>query len=97
MGRTARPLSRRHLLRSSLALVGWGLLPGCSLPPLPWQPPPSIRRVGYLTIGPLDTTRRPRIENVKETLRDLGWVEGRDILYEPRYPDKPEDMPTAAD
>ena len=73
--------------------VGW--LPACTAPPLPWQSPPMPCRIGYLTMGALDVTRRPRIENVKETLRDLGWVDGRDIVYEPRYPEQPEDMHAA--
>src|SRR5688500_18769986 len=88
--------SRRRFLQRGLALAGLGLLAGCAAP-LPWQPPARIRRVGYLTIGAPPANRRPRIEHVKEALRDLGWVEGRDIAYEPRYPDRAEDMPAAAD
>jgi putative tryptophan/tyrosine transport system substrate-binding protein len=95
LDRTRHP--RRRFLRGGLALAGLGLLPGCSVPPLPWQPPPRVRRVGYLTIGAPPANRRPRIEHVKETLRDLGWIEDRDIVYEPRYPEKAEDMPAAAD
>jgi putative ABC transport system substrate-binding protein len=91
-------LGRRRLLQSGLAGAGVVLLAGCGLPAPPWaEPAPRIRRVGYLTIGAPTANRRPRIENVKETLRDLGWIEGRDIIYEPRYPEQAVDMPAAVD
>jgi hypothetical protein len=42
---------RRHLLRTGLALTGFGLLSGCGLVPLPSQRPAGPRRIGYLDAG----------------------------------------------
>lgn len=89
--------NRRRFLQRGLALAGLGLTAGCTVPLPPWRPSARIRRVGYLTIGAPPANRRPRIENVKEALRELGWIEGRDIAYEPRYPERAEDMPAAVD
>jgi len=45
--------SRRRFLQGSLALTGLGLLTGCGLPPLSWQQPPKVPRIGYLWNGPV--------------------------------------------
>src|SRR4051812_5692438 len=46
------------------------------------QPPEVVRRIGYLTPG----RALPQIDTAfVETLRELGWIEGRNILFEFRY------------
>ena len=93
----AKRPGRRRLLQGGFALAGMGLLSGCTVPSLRWQPPRRVRRVGYVTLGAPPPDRRPRIDHLKDKLRDLGWVEGHDIVYEPRYPTRPEDLPAAAE
>ena len=44
------------------------------------QSPGKIPRVGILTIG--DNARTPMFDAFREGLRDLGYVEGRDIIFE---------------
>src|SRR6476469_9501553 len=68
--------TRRRLLRGSLALAGLGLLSGCGGFP-PWgQRPPKVRRIGYLSP---DSPPQPNVSAFVQGLRDLGYVEGRDI------------------
>jgi putative ABC transport system substrate-binding protein len=45
------------------------------------QPPEPVRRIGLLTTS---TQISPREENLKQGLRDLGWMEGRNIVIEYR-------------
>lgn len=42
----------------------------------------KIRRIGFLALG-----SRPgkRFETLRQSLRDLGWVEGQSIAFEPRW------------
>jgi len=48
------------------------------------QPAGNVSRVGYLTAG--STTANPRIlEAFRQGLRDLGWVEGQNIVIEYRW------------
>ena len=88
---------RRRFLQGGLAVAGLGVLAGCGVPTTGWPLATKVRRVGYLTVGAPPANRRPRIDHLKDALRDLGWVEGQDIVYEPRYPDKPEGLPAAAE
>jgi putative tryptophan/tyrosine transport system substrate-binding protein len=75
--------SRRRFLRSSLALAGLGLLAGCGR--LPFQPQQTrLSRVGILSARtPADGA--PVLDAFRGGLRDLGYVEGRDIVLEPRF------------
>jgi putative ABC transport system substrate-binding protein len=69
---------RRGLLRGSLALAGLGLLSGCGVTSLRGQRPASLRHIGVLTDGLSD----PGIESFREGMRDLGYVEGQNLLIE---------------
>jgi len=75
--------SRRDFLRGSLALTGLGLLSGCGVLPAPAQPT-KVPRIGILSLGtPASLTAQ--LEAFRGGLRDLGYVEGRDLVLEPRF------------
>jgi len=49
----------------------------------------QVKRVGVVLSSP--TGGRPYVAALRDGLRELGWVEGRDIAFEPRfYEAKPE-------
>ena len=76
--------SRRRFLQGSLALTGLGLLTGCGLPPLSWQQPPKVPRIGYLWNGPVSPTFTVLKDAFVEGMRDLGYVEGDTFALEVR-------------
>src|SRR5215470_7121088 len=50
------------------------------------QPADSLPRVGYLSPGsPSDPARLRRFEAFRKVLRELGYVEGRNIVIESRW------------
>lgn len=52
------------------------------------QPPEKIPRVGYISPGSAsDPVRGRRFEAFREGLRELGYVEGKNIVLEPRWAD----------
>ena len=76
-------LSRREILRGSLALAGLGLLAGCGIPFGPSAQPTRPRRIGILS--PSGGTAQARnLEAFGQGLRELGYVEGRDVTLEVR-------------
>jgi putative tryptophan/tyrosine transport system substrate-binding protein len=43
-------------------------------------------------IGALETTPNPRMEDVmRQGLRELGWVEGQNLIFERRYSEARDD------
>jgi putative ABC transport system substrate-binding protein len=75
-------LSRRHFLHGSLALAGLGLVAGCEAIQRPAQPA-KVARIGALSpAGPSPTSF---VENFRQGLRDLGYVEGEHFVLEARY------------
>jgi putative tryptophan/tyrosine transport system substrate-binding protein len=80
MERHGSRLSRRAFVAGT---AGLGLLAGCGR--LPWQaqPAPRVYRMGYLT--PVnEMVDAPRFDAVRGVLRDLGWIEGQNLLIERR-------------
>src|SRR5215469_5627429 len=60
------------------------------------QEPKKIPRIGYLTGGP-NPAMVSRTEAFRQGLRDLGYVEGKNIIIEWRYAEaKPERLPALA-
>jgi putative tryptophan/tyrosine transport system substrate-binding protein len=60
------------------------------------QQPTKIPRIGYLAVAPL-SAESDRIEAFRQGLRELGYVEGKNIVIEWRSADgKPDRMPTLA-
>ena len=89
-------LSRRQLLRAGLALAGIGLLSGCDLPRLPWQPA-RVARVGYLTLA-TERASTAVLDVLRQELRSLGYVEGQSLILEARYADdRADQLPGLAD
>ena len=50
------------------------------------QPAARTPRIGVLLPGtPTTATRSPRMQGFYESLRELGWVEGQNVIFERRY------------
>src|SRR5215203_5902264 len=82
-------LSRRRFFRGGLGLVGLSLLSGCGIVPLPGQPASSgrgVSRIGYLAGR---ATPPSELEAFREGLRELGYVEGRNVIIEVRLFESP--------
>lgn len=56
----------------------------------PAKPPAKPMRVGLLRVGPAPTNPGALHKILVETLRELGWVEGRNIVYDAVYADADE-------
>jgi putative ABC transport system substrate-binding protein len=72
--------TRRRFLRGGLSVAGLGLLAGCGL--LPPQAPTSER---VRLIGVLGDVPGGRWDAFWDGLRELGWVEGRNLAVESRW------------
>ena len=60
------------------------------------QQPTKIPRIGHL-IGTAPSANAARIEAFRQGLRDLGYVEGKNIVIEWRSPEgKPDRLPALA-
>src|SRR5262249_8059421 len=58
------------------------------------QQPTKIPRIGFLFIGSKD---QPHLDSFRQGLRDLGYVEGKNIAIEYRYAEgKPDALPALA-
>jgi len=51
----------------------------------------SMRRIGFLGLGPASLSAS-RVEALRSGLRDLGYVEGRNIVLEFRWADSPAEL-----
>src|SRR5262245_16498804 len=71
--------SRRQFLQGSLAVVGFGLLPGCGFLTPEVRQAQNIPRVGFLTSAP-----QSRYAAFLDGLHDLGYIEGQTIVIEYR-------------
>jgi ABC-type uncharacterized transport system substrate-binding protein len=78
-------ISRRTLLGRTGAIGALALLT-CTAPVEPERQSARVRRIGYLTQGGSDQNVIDS-EPFRRTLRDLGYVEGRDISFELRAAD----------
>src|SRR6516165_3714618 len=54
-----------------------------------------MSRIGYLGSGPASAWTT-RVEALRAGLRDLGWVEGKNMVIEFRWADKVDELPALA-
>jgi putative ABC transport system substrate-binding protein len=77
---TVQRVSRREFLAGA-GVAGLGLLAGCGR--LPWQAqPPKSARVGYVGTGDASNVT---FEAFRQGLRELGYVEGDNLVFEARW------------
>src|SRR5439155_27174422 len=76
--------TRRQVLHGSLALASFVLLAGCGALPPQAAPAAQVRRIGFLSATAL-AANADRVEAFRQGLRELGYVEGKDIVIEYRY------------
>lgn len=76
----------------------------CAHAPAGAQQPTKVPRIGYLQIGlrqrssfPLDWSRRGIFESFRHGLRELGYVEGQNVILQPRFGDDGQLPDLAAD
>jgi putative ABC transport system substrate-binding protein len=82
-----RGQSRRAFVQSAGA-VGLALVAGCGLLPSHAQRPARVARLGILSQSSAnDAVSSPQHEAFREGLRDLGYVEGQNLVLEFRYAD----------
>src|SRR2546425_8246526 len=70
------------------ALCAWPLIARA-------QPPAKSARLGFLGFGTL-AAAAPRVDALRAGLRDLGYVEGKNLIIEFRWPGTVEQMHEAA-
>jgi putative tryptophan/tyrosine transport system substrate-binding protein len=78
-----RRYSPRQLVRAALALLVISLLCGCDMP---GQGAAKVPRIGFLAVGSREG-RAFLIEGFLQELREHGYLEGRNILIEYRFPE----------
>jgi putative tryptophan/tyrosine transport system substrate-binding protein len=49
------------------------------------QQPKKVHRIGFVSVGGDPSTPGPFVDAFRQGLRDLGYIEGRNILIEYRY------------
>jgi ABC-type uncharacterized transport system substrate-binding protein len=59
------------------------------------QQPAKVPRIGFLGFGPAAASAH-RVEALRAGLRDLGYVEGKNIIMEFRWPERVEQLPELA-
>src|SRR5215510_15081887 len=59
------------------------------------QHPAKVARIGHLDLGP-PSARASRVEALRAGLRDLGWIEGKNIVIEFRWADGVQQLPRLA-
>ena len=80
--------------RSFLMLIGCALM--ISDRPASAQQSAKVFRIGFLGPAPA-SAYAPRVEALRSGLRELGYVEGSNIIIEFKWADKVEDFPKLAD
>src|SRR5215470_15256142 len=81
-------LRRREFIKAVGAAVAWPLAASA-------QQPAKVARIGHLDLGPA-SARTSRVEALRAGLRDLGYVEGKNILIEFRWADGVQQLPELA-
>ena len=85
-----------HWKRAGEALIALTLGMLAAGPAAEAQVPPKVPRIGFLD-GGSSSARQSRLEALRQGLRDLGYVEGKNIALEVRWAaEKPERLPDLA-
>ena len=69
----------------AIALIVAVLLFLVAPPPAGAQPAGKVWRIGYLSLTSDSVSYRPWLAALRDGLRDLGYVDGQNIVIEPRY------------
>jgi putative ABC transport system substrate-binding protein len=89
-------VGRRQFVQG-VGVVGLGLLAGCGRLPGQSQAPSKVPRIGCL-LAATAAAQAERLDAFRQGLADYGYVEGRDLVIEPRYADGALDrMPALAE
>lgn len=84
-GMGSQILSRRRLIRGGLSLAGLGLAAGCvALAPL-LQPRSKVYRVAWFTGSTSNPATQSQMAAFRQTLHDLGYVEGQNLTVDELY------------
>lgn len=87
-----RAFARRWVVSQSLALCAMLLLFNC---PVAAQQPTKIPRIGYISGTGNETNQGPYVEALRDGLRKLGYIEGKNFVIEYRGAEgKPDRVPT---
>ncbi len=90
MNKSNQLLTRRDFLRAattlSLSYAALALLDGCGIFPAPTPTPAKVFRIGYLS-GNAASTDTANFEALRQGLRELGYIEGQNIVIEMRFAD----------
>jgi putative ABC transport system substrate-binding protein len=84
----ASHIERRKFLATLGVVAAWPLAARA-------QQPEKFARIGHLDLGPA-SARESRVAVLRTGLRDLGWVEGKNIIIEFRWADGIHQLPELA-
>jgi putative ABC transport system substrate-binding protein len=84
----ASHIERRKFLATLGVVAAWPLAARA-------QQPGKFARIGHLDLGPA-SARESRVAVLRTGLRDLGWVEGKNIIIEFRWADGIHQLPELA-
>src|SRR5215217_4725342 len=91
---TAASNPTRRQFVQGMGLLGAGLLAGCGRLPGQVTPPAKVPRIGFLGTGPREG-RAFVIEPFLQGLRELGYIEGQNLLIEYRFSEDRDDRLSA--
>src|SRR5580704_15905436 len=91
----ARPRRRDHRMRRRdlVALVAGGAITWSLAAPA--EEPTKVARIGFLGLTPAAASTS-RVEALQTGLRELGWIEGKNILIEFRWAPRVDQLPDLA-
>ena len=81
-------MRRRNFIQGVDASAAWPLAARA-------QQPAKVAHIGYLGLGPASAWTS-RVDALRIGLRDLGWIEGKNIVIEFRWADNVDQLPGLA-
>ena len=81
-------MRRRDFIKVAGSGIAWSLAARA-------EQPAKIARIGFLGLGPADA-QSSRVKALRAGLRDLGYVDGKNIVIEFRWADTVEQLPELA-